>query len=90
LQSISRETVLELAAQLGIPTSEEPLQPYDLYTADEAFFTFTGPGVLPMTKADHRQVGDGKPGPIAKQLLAAWSEMVGLDVIDQANRYWKP
>jgi branched-chain amino acid aminotransferase len=90
LQSISRETVLELAAQLGIPTSEEPLQPYDLYTADEAFFTFTGPGVLPMTKADHRQVGDGKPGPITRQLLAAWSEMVGLDVIDQANRYWKP
>ena len=90
LQSISRETVLELAAQLGIPTSEEPLQPYDLYTADEAFFTFTGPGVLPMTKADHRQVGDGTPGPITRQLLAAWSEMVGLDVIDQANRYWKP
>lgn len=90
LQSISRETVLELAGRLGIPTSEEPLQPYDLYTADEAFFAFTGPGVLPMTKADHRQVGDGTPGPITQQLLAAWSEMVGLDIVDQANRYYQP
>ena len=89
LQSISRETVLELAGRLGIPTSEEPLQPYDLYTADEAFFAFTGPGVLPMTKADNRQVGDGTPGPITRQLLAAWSEMVGLDIVDQAHTYWK-
>ncbi len=90
LQSISRETVLELADRLGTPASEELLQPYDLYTADEAFFTFTGPGILPMTKADHRQVGDGAPGPITKQLLAAWSEMVGLDIVDQASRHWKP
>ena len=62
LQSVSRGTVFELAKQLGIPVAEEVLQPYDLYTADESFVAFTGPGVLPMTRVDNRDVGDGKPG----------------------------
>ena len=87
LQSVSRGTVFDLAAQLGIPVSEEHLQPYDMYTADEAFVAFTGPGVLPLTQVDKRDVGDGKPGPITNQLLAAWSELVGLDVVDQALRF---
>ena len=87
LQSVSRETVMELAERLGIPCSEEPMQPYDLYTADEAFVAFTGPGVLPMTAADRRPIGDGAPGPVTRQLLAAWSEMVGVDIVDQAVRY---
>lgn len=87
LQGVSRGMVLDLAAQLDIPLVEEDIQPYDLYTADEAFFSSTGPCVQPMTKADNRQIGDGKPGPISKQLLAAWSEAVGVDVIGQAQRY---
>ena len=87
LQSVSRSTVFDLAEQLGIPVSEEHLQPYDLYTADEAFLAYTGPGVLPMTKVDKRDIGDGKPGPITTQLLAAWSEKVGMDVVDQAQRF---
>ena len=87
LQSVSRGTVFELAEQLGIPVREEVLQPYDLYTADESFVAFTGPGVLPMTRVDNRDVGDGKPGPITQQLLAAWSEKVGIDIIDQAARF---
>ena len=87
LQSVSRETVMELAERLGIPCSEEEMQPYDLYTADEAFVAFTGPGVLPMTAADRRPIGDGAPGPVTSQLLAAWSEMVGVDIVDQAVRY---
>lgn len=87
LQGISRSVVFDLADQLGIPIVEEDLQPYDLYTADEAFVSFTGPGVLPMTRADHREIGDGKVGPVVKQLIAAWSELVGIDIVDQANRF---
>ena len=87
LQSVSRETVFDLADRLGIPTSEDAMQPYDLYAADEAFVAFTGPGVLPMTKVDHRQIADGSPGPVTRQLLAAWSEMVGVDIVDQAVRF---
>ena len=43
LQGISRLTLLELAEQLGIPTSEEDIQPYDLYNADEACLLYTSP-----------------------------------------------
>ncbi len=87
LQSMSRGTVFDLAKQLNIPVVAESLQPYDLYTADEAFFSFTGPGILPVTRVDKRQIGDGDPGPITQQLLAAWSEKVGLDIVDQAIRF---
>ena len=89
LQGISRGTVFDLARQLDISVVEEDLQPYDLYTADEAFFTTTSPCVLPVTKADNREIGDGKPGPITQQLLAAWSEAVGLDIVDQALSFAK-
>jgi branched-chain amino acid aminotransferase len=87
LQSVSRGSVYELAERLGIPVAEEAIQPYDLYTADEAFLAFTGAEVLPMTRVDGREVGDGKPGPITQQLLAAWSEWVGVDIVGQAQRF---
>ncbi|MDA1188631.1 MAG: aminotransferase class IV [Chloroflexi bacterium] len=89
LQGVSRGAVFEVAEQLGIPVSQEELQPYDLYTADEAFISNTPTCILPMTKADNRTIGDGKPGPIVQQLLAAWSERVGLDIADQAERFGK-
>ena len=90
LQGISRGMVLDLAEQLDLETVEEDLQPYDLYTADEAFFTGTSPCVLPVTKADHRQIGDGHPGPVTNQLLAAWGESVGVDIVGQALHGAKP
>ena len=90
LQGGSRNRVFELAGQLGLPLVEEDLQPYDMYTSDEVFFSRTGPCVLPVTKVDSRQIGDGKPGTVTQQLLAAWSEVVGLDIVgqveDQASR----
>ena len=86
LQGVSRMTLLELAAQLGIPTSEEELQPYDVYSADEAFLCSTPYCLLPVGRADRRQIGDETPGPVTKQLLAAWSELVGVDIVDQATQ----
>ena len=83
LQGVSRKTLLELATQIGIPTSEEDLQPYDVYTADEAFLCSTPYCLLPVGRADTRQLGDEVPGPVTSQLLAAWSETVGLDIVDQ-------
>ena len=87
LQGVSRGMVVDLARQLDIPIAEEELQPYDLYTADEVFFSGTSPCVLPVTRVDRREVGDGAPGPVTQQLLAAWSETVGLDIVDQALRF---
>ena len=87
LQGVSRGMVFDLARQLNIPLVEEDLQPYDLYTADEAFFSGTSPCILPVSKVDQREIGDGRPGPIVQQLLSAWSETGGMDIVDQALQF---
>ena len=84
LQGISRMVVFELADQLGIPIAEEALQPYDAYTADETFLANSYYQLLPVGTVDNRRIGDEVPGPISMQLLAAWSEMVGVDIVGQA------
>jgi branched-chain amino acid aminotransferase len=84
LAGISRETVFELAAQLGIPICETRLQSYDLYTADEVFFTSTPYCIMPATKFNGLAVGDGAVGPVTRQLLTAWSALVGIDIMQQA------
>ena len=86
LQGVSRATVYELADQLGIPTSEEDLQPYDVYNADEAFLCTTPYSILPVGRIDKRPVNAGIPGPVTNRLLAAWSERVGLDIVDQVTQ----
>jgi branched-chain amino acid aminotransferase len=83
LAGISRATVLELAADLGIPARECDIQPYDVYTADEAFFTSTPYCIMPATRFNGLPVGDGQVGPVARRLLAAWSERVGVDIVAQ-------
>jgi len=87
LQGVSRGMVFELAKGSGIPIVEEELQPYDLYNASEAFFSSTSPCVLPVTRVDGRQIGRGVPGPVVHRLLAAWSEVVGVDIVQQALTY---
>ena len=85
LAGISRETVLELAGVIGIPTQITDFQPYDIYTADEAFFTSTPYCIMPATKFNGLPVGDATVGPVARRLLQAWSDLVGLDIIAQAQ-----
>jgi branched-chain amino acid aminotransferase len=87
LQGVSRSMVFDLAKQLDIPVVEEDLQPYDLYTADEVFFSSTSPCVLPVTRVDKRQIGDGKPGPLTQRLLSEWSETAGINIVEQAQRF---
>ena len=86
LQGVSRMTVMEIADTLGLPAIEDDLQPYDLYTADEAFFCSTPYCILPVGQIDNRRIGEDVPGPVTNQLLAAWSEQVGLDIVDQLQR----
>jgi branched-chain amino acid aminotransferase len=84
LAGISRETVIELAAQLGIAVEETRLQPYDLYTADELFFTSTPYCIMPASKFNGLPVGDGRVGATTRSLLSAWSKLVGVDIVAQA------
>ena len=90
LQGDTQRAIIELAKQLNIPTTEEDLQPYDAYTADEVFLTNTTYCILPASRIDNRSLGDEVPGPITRQLQAAWSEMIGLDFVDQALSYTPP
>jgi branched-chain amino acid aminotransferase group I len=68
LQGITRQTVFEIATELGIPARAADLTPYDLYAADEAFFASTAGGIMPIVEADRRIVGSGTPGPITQQI----------------------
>ncbi|MFN8675870.1 MAG: aminotransferase class IV [Thermomicrobiales bacterium] len=68
LEGITRQTVFEIAAELGIPAAEHDLSPYDLYTAEEAFLCSTAGGVYPIAEADGRAVGSGGTGPITRAL----------------------
>ena len=69
LQGITRGVVLELARKRKYPTFESLMLRHDLYTADECFATGTAAEVIPITKIEGRLVGDGKMGPITRQLL---------------------
>lgn len=68
LEGITRGSVLTLAADLGIPTIERALDRSELYAADEIFFTGTAAGISYVSSVDHRRVGAGTMGPIARKL----------------------
>lgn len=69
LEGITRNAVLRLAREAGIPTQETTLIRHDLYVADEMFLTGTAAEVVPVVSLDGRKIGDGKPGPITRRLL---------------------
>jgi branched-chain amino acid aminotransferase len=75
LKGITREAVIELARAGDYNLIERDLGLFDLYTADEIFVTGTAAEVAPVTKVDGRVIGSGKPGPITKDLMAAFKEM---------------
>ena len=86
LVGISLGVVHELAGKLGIPFMRRRLAPEELQQADEVMLASTSVCVLPVVECDGRPIGDGVPGPLFKRLLTAWSEMVGVDIAEQARR----
>lgn len=74
LEGITRNAVLKLAREAGIPTQETTLIRHDLYVADEMFLTGTAAEVVPVVSLDGRKIGDGKPGPITRRLLELFHE----------------
>jgi branched-chain amino acid aminotransferase len=68
LYGITRRTVMELALEAGLKVSEPNLTRYDLFNADECFVTGTAAELVPVTKIDGRIIGNGKPGPITRDL----------------------
>jgi branched-chain amino acid aminotransferase len=70
LEGITRRIVMDLARKRGYEMRESILIRHDLYVADEIFLTGTAAEVIPVVSVDKRVVGDGKPGPITKELTA--------------------
>jgi len=68
LKGITRDAIIEIARDAGIPVAEERFTRDELYIADECFFTGTAAEVTPVREVDDRTIGEGKPGPITKQL----------------------
>jgi branched-chain amino acid aminotransferase len=69
LPGITREFVLELGAETGIPVGEAVLHDADLFGADEAFLTSSTRELVPIVQVDDRAVGSGLPGPVTRALL---------------------
>jgi len=89
LRGISRSYVIEIATQLGIKCTECNLEPYDVYTADEAFMTGTPFCILPTVSLNGLTIGSGKIGEITRKLLQQWSANVGVDIPEQIKDYGK-
>ncbi|MBT3376896.1 MAG: branched-chain amino acid aminotransferase [Lentisphaerae bacterium] len=87
LVGVSRQYVLGLAGELGVPVVESDLTLYDAYNAEEAFWTTSSYCILPVSMIDGRKIGMTYPGAMAQRLLSLWSEKVGVDIIGQAERF---
>lgn len=75
LQGITRECVFDLTREMNIDATNALLTPWDLYTADEAFFSTSAGGIFPIIEVDSRTIGDGKPGPVTKRLIDGYWKM---------------
>lgn len=76
LRGVTRDTVLDIAKEMGIHTREERLTLYEAYTADEVFLTGTGAELIPVIAIDKRKIGPGTPGPMFAKLLTRFREIV--------------
>jgi branched-chain amino acid aminotransferase len=86
LPGISRAMVIELCGRLGIPFNERDIQVYNVMNADEAFTSSTPYCLMPVTQINGTPIADGRPGPIFRRLLDAWSQEVGLEIEAQILR----
>ena len=69
LGGITRDVVIELARQAGLPVHEVALTRHDVYVADECFLTGSAAEVVPVVKVDQRPIGEGTVGPITLDLI---------------------
>ena len=76
LDGITRQTVITLAGELGIPVIEKRITRDEVYIADEAFFTGSAAEVTPIRELDNRPIGSGTRGPITERLQGLYFDQV--------------
>ncbi|MSO77452.1 MAG: hypothetical protein EXQ87_11195 [Alphaproteobacteria bacterium] len=84
LPGISRETVFDLAKNMGIGLVEKDIDLFDAYTAEECFISSTSFCVCPVASVNGARIGDGKvPGPVTHRIMRAYVDFVGFDWVRQ-------
>jgi branched-chain amino acid aminotransferase len=76
LMGITRSSILEIANDLGIPTSVAAISVEDAYGADELFFTGTAVEVTPIREVDGHVICGGKPGPVTRRIQETFNAIV--------------
>jgi branched-chain amino acid aminotransferase len=84
LEGITRDTVIEIAAEMGLAVIEKRLTRDEVYSADEAFFSGTAAEITPIRELDNRQIGSGVRGPVTAEIQRRFFDCVkGLDAAHQ-------
>jgi len=76
LEGITRDTIIHLADEIGLPVVEKRITRDEVYSADEAFFTGTAAEVTPIRELDNRTIGAGTRGPVTARLQAMYFDCV--------------
>jgi branched-chain amino acid aminotransferase len=76
LEGITRDTIMELASDIGLTVREKRISRDEVYLADEAFFTGTAAEVTPIREVDNRVIGNGGRGPLTEQLQSLYFDVV--------------
>ncbi len=79
LEGVTQDAVIRLAKKREIETEFKRMFPDEIFKADECFLTGTAAEIIPVIKIDDKTIGNGKPGPMTKQLLADFKEVVKTD-----------
>jgi branched-chain amino acid aminotransferase len=83
LQGITRDTVVKIARDLGIPVREEQIPRGQLYTCDELFMTGTAAEITPIRSVDRNPVGHGCPGEITRRIMAEFMGIISGEIADR-------
>ena len=76
LRGVTRDVVVDVATAAGYDVRDEPLNRYDVYTADEAFFTGTAAEIISIRELDGRAIGAGHEGPVTRHLRTRFHALV--------------
>jgi branched-chain amino acid aminotransferase len=76
LYGITAQAVQDLAKKLGYDVEETIITPFQLFNADEVFFTGTASEIIPLREINKRQINDGKPGPTTRRLQAEFAKLI--------------
>jgi branched-chain amino acid aminotransferase len=86
LEGVTRNVVIEMARKKGADVKQLVMTRHDLFIADECFLTGTAAEIVPVVKVDGRLIGDGKPGPVTRDLMQEYHRLTRKEGTEVGNR----